>query len=250
MLKWMVMLTAVVSLRGQGLEPGPQPGESRSQEDRNQIRRNLPYPLASQGLGGGPQPGEGVQQADKKQVRRNLPYPFIPIYIPYQQVVEVHHVVMLQPPTCLPGGSQVPSYISPQPGYPAPQPGFPQPPAQQPGFPQPPAQQPGFPQPPAQQPGFPQPPVTEGPSTPGIFDRMNGKINDTIPQRPSRCVWAIVACCSPDSNAIRYSCFELLGCPGAFWGVNPCESKVVTAAANTALNYYMSGGEEPEANIV
>ena len=45
----------------------------------------------------------------------------------------------------------------------------------------------------------------------------------------------------------RYSCFELLGCPGGFWGVNPCEERVVQAAANTALKYYMGGGEAPPA---
>lgn len=198
MLKLLVMLTAVVSLRGQGLGPGPQPGE-------------------------------GQEQPERKQVRRNLPYPFLPVYIPYQQVVEVHHVVMLQPPNCLPGGSsQLPPYLPPQP---------------YPGVQVPPAQRPQ-PQP------QPQPPVTE-PPTSGILDRLNpSNKNDTMPKRPSRCVWAIVACCSPDSNSIRYSCFELLGCPGAFWGVEPCQSQVVQAAANTALNYYMSGGLPPEANDV
>lgn len=58
------------------------------------------------------------------------------------------------------------------------------------------------------------------------------------PSKPSKCTWAILACCSPDSKNIRYTCFELLGCPGAFWDLNPCEDKVLLAASNTALQFY------------
>ncbi|KAL1139860.1 hypothetical protein AAG570_006837 [Ranatra chinensis] len=68
-------------------------------------------------------------------------------------------------------------------------------------------------------------PATEGPAPP-------------TPEEPSKCVWSIVACCAPGSRNIRYSCFELLGCPGAFWDTNPCDEKVVAAAANTALRFY------------
>ncbi|XP_039275851.1 uncharacterized protein LOC111060552 isoform X2 [Nilaparvata lugens] len=69
----------------------------------------------------------------------------------------------------------------------------------------------------------------------GIDDRAKPSPS---PREPTRCTWAIVACCSPGSRDIRYSCFELLGCPGAFWDVNPCDEKVVMAAANSALNFY------------
>nr|ATU82463.1 venom mucin [Lethocerus distinctifemur] len=62
------------------------------------------------------------------------------------------------------------------------------------------------------------------------------------PAEPSPCVWSIVACCAPGSSKIRYSCFELLGCPGAFWDTNPCEDRVVQAAASTALKFYESNG--------
>lgn len=61
---------------------------------------------------------------------------------------------------------------------------------------------------------------------------------DGTSSEPSRCVWSIIACCSPGSRNIRYACFELLGCPGAFWDVNPCDDKVVMAAATVALNFY------------
>ena len=83
--------------------------------------------------------------------------------------MEVHHVVMLQPPNCVTGTlpGTAPGTVPIVPGT------------------------------------YPQPPVTTAPPTPGIFDRMNTNVNATMPKRPSRCVWAIVACCSPDSTAIR-----------------------------------------------
>lgn len=46
----------------------------------------------------------------------------------------------------------------------------------------------------------------------------------------SKCVWAIVNCCSQGSTKIRYSCFEEFGCHGAFWGVNPCAEEIRTSA--------------------
>ncbi|XP_075217492.1 hadley [Lycorma delicatula] len=101
----------------------------------------------------------------------------------------------------------------------------------------------------------PYPPPSLPPSTPPsspaddpneILDRMGGGGEERKKgkEEPSRCVWAIVACCSPGSRDIRYSCFELLGCPGAFWDVNPCDEKVVMAAANSALNFYSGMNNE------
>ena len=89
----------------------------------------------------------------------------------------------------------------------------------------------------------PTPPSTaETPST-DLFNKIGGT-GEKNSTGPSKCVWSIVACCAPGSKNIRYSCFELLGCPGAFWGTNPCEEKVVMAAANTALKYYEDNGIE------
>lgn len=91
---------------------------------------------------------------------------------------------------------------------------------------------------PAPQPMFyPQPPRPTATQDEDLGNRL-GAGRDS--NEPSRCVWAIVACCSPGSKNIRYACFELLGCPGAFWDLNPCEERVVMAAANTALQFYMS----------
>lgn len=56
---------------------------------------------------------------------------------------------------------------------------------------------------------------------------------------PSRCVWAIISCCSMTS-AISYECFEQLGCEGAFWGPSPCESDFAQAAVVNIMNYYQS----------
>uniref|UniRef100_A0A1B6LWX8 Chitin-binding type-2 domain-containing protein n=1 Tax=Graphocephala atropunctata TaxID=36148 RepID=A0A1B6LWX8_9HEMI len=68
----------------------------------------------------------------------------------------------------------------------------------------------------------------------GSEDGLDNRIGD----EPTKCTWAIVACCSPGSNAIRYNCFELLGCPGFFFDNSPCDPKIVMAAANAALEYY------------
>ena len=57
-------------------------------------------------------------------------------------------------------------------------------------------------------------------------------------QPPSSCVWAIVTCCQPQTAAVRYSCFELLGCPGAFWDGSPCEQAVADAALLHASKFY------------
>lgn len=55
---------------------------------------------------------------------------------------------------------------------------------------------------------------------------------------PSKCVWAILTCCQPQSAAVRYSCFELLNCPGAFWDGSPCEPEVTSAALRRANAFY------------
>uniref|UniRef100_A0A0A9Y5X9 Uncharacterized protein n=1 Tax=Lygus hesperus TaxID=30085 RepID=A0A0A9Y5X9_LYGHE len=90
---------------------------------------------------------------------------------------------------------------------------------------------------------FPSPQPTPGPGSPGGRDGIEsrfGDTNQTAAKDPSPCVWAIVSCCSPGNANIRYSCFELLGCQGAFWDLSPCEPRVVQAAANTALMFYMA----------
>jgi hypothetical protein len=71
----------------------------------------------------------------------------------------------------------------------------------------------------------------------------SGSTTSTMSPPPSTrdispCVWATVACCSPDNSNIRYQCFEMLKCEGAFWGLNPCEKDVVVSAAQTILNFY------------
>lgn len=62
---------------------------------------------------------------------------------------------------------------------------------------------------------------------------------ETTTQRQlNRCVWAIVSCCNPGNDQIRYSCFENLGCPGAFWDNSPCSREVTQAAFNAAQEFY------------
>lgn len=56
--------------------------------------------------------------------------------------------------------------------------------------------------------------------------------------QPTRCVWAIISCCTANSGQVRYECFEQLGCSGAFWDTSPCESEVARAAIDTAMKYY------------
>ncbi|EDW51638.1 uncharacterized protein LOC6620082 isoform X1 [Drosophila sechellia] len=46
----------------------------------------------------------------------------------------------------------------------------------------------------------------------------------------SRCVWAIVNCCTGESKKVRYNCFEEFGCHGAFWDINPCADEGVKQA--------------------
>lgn len=61
---------------------------------------------------------------------------------------------------------------------------------------------------------------------------------------PTRCVWAIISCCSPGSNRVRHPCFELLGCPGPFWDTNPCNKRMIGAAVKVAEEFYSSGKNE------
>ncbi|KAF5300072.1 hypothetical protein FQA39_LY11264 [Lamprigera yunnana] len=61
--------------------------------------------------------------------------------------------------------------------------------------------------------------------------------NDNL---PSRCVWAIISCCSASSNAVSYDCFEQLGCNGAFWDDSPCDNDIARAAISNVMNYYQA----------
>jgi hypothetical protein len=58
---------------------------------------------------------------------------------------------------------------------------------------------------------------------------------------PSRCVWAIISCCSPGSSNIRNPCFELLGCPGPFWDTNPCNESITGTALKVVGEFYSNG---------
>lgn len=58
------------------------------------------------------------------------------------------------------------------------------------------------------------------------------------PETPSRCIWAIVSCCSRNDLAVRYACFEQLGCHGAFWDRNPCADKVQDAALEETSRFF------------
>ncbi|XP_055678589.1 uncharacterized protein LOC129787218 isoform X2 [Lutzomyia longipalpis] len=60
----------------------------------------------------------------------------------------------------------------------------------------------------------------------------------TQPEGPSRCVWAIVNCCTPRNPAVRYACFERVGCHGVFWDLNPCSDVVVQAAVDETNRYF------------
>lgn len=55
---------------------------------------------------------------------------------------------------------------------------------------------------------------------------------------PSRCVWGIVNCCSRQDINIRYTCFERIGCQGAFWDLNPCGEDILDAALSEADQYF------------
>lgn len=57
-------------------------------------------------------------------------------------------------------------------------------------------------------------------------------------EAPSRCIWAVISCCSPVSTNVRYACFEQLGCPGSFWDQNPCSREITAAALNVAQRFY------------
>lgn len=57
-------------------------------------------------------------------------------------------------------------------------------------------------------------------------------------KEPSRCVWAILACCAPANTPIRFTCFDMLGCSTAFWDTNPCVPAIVRTALDQATKYY------------
>lgn len=85
------------------------------------------------------------------------------------------------------------------------------------------------------------PTTTRRPEISG-FPGNNQVINNSRPREPSRCVWAVISCCSPLSNNVRYSCFEQLGCNGSFWDGNPCSREYTTAALNAAQKFYEQTG--------
>ncbi|XP_031338545.1 uncharacterized protein LOC116167343 isoform X1 [Photinus pyralis] len=100
----------------------------------------------------------------------------------------------------------------------------------------------------------PRPPVTHPPIVrPADSETTNNEITPSrepvvenqppapsIGNQPSRCVWAIISCCSASSNTVSYDCFEQLGCNGAFWDNSPCDSEIARAAISTAMNYYQT----------
>ncbi|XP_073978054.1 hadley isoform X2 [Rhodnius prolixus] len=159
-------------------------------------------------LPSGPDPLEWSEREEGKLKQSQVSKRQVPWYLPViavPQIVEVHHVIVLQSPEtrCLP--PRLPPTPAPTPG------------------------------------------TTED----GLEGRMGqGDSRNATTPEPSRCVWAIVACCAPGSTSIRYTCFELLGCQGAFWDVNPCDNRVVMAAANTALRFYMSNSTAASAGNI
>ncbi|KAL0120987.1 hypothetical protein PUN28_008605 [Cardiocondyla obscurior] len=56
-------------------------------------------------------------------------------------------------------------------------------------------------------------------------------------ETPSPCVWAVVHCCSSNSNRL-VKCFESLGCPGTNWDPEPCRGSVMQAARAEVLKFY------------
>ncbi|BES87290.1 Hypothetical protein NTJ_00095 [Nesidiocoris tenuis] len=154
-----------------------------------------------------PQEAHTVNKRNINPIQGFPSFGFLPVVAPSQSVIQVHHYVHLQPPAgqCPPAGR----YLPPQGMF-------------------------------ARYP--PSPPTDNGGTNNGddLLNRMGGgNNNQTAGNEPSPCVWAIVSCCSPGNRNIRYACFELLGCQGAFWDLSPCEPRVVQAAANTALMFYM-----------
>ena len=73
-----------------------------------------------------------------------------------------------------------------------------------------------------------------------VPDCTTSKPHPTV-NDPSRCVWAIISCCSPGSNEVRHPCFELLGCPGPFWDTNPCNKGMTASAVKVVHQFYSSG---------
>lgn len=56
---------------------------------------------------------------------------------------------------------------------------------------------------------------------------------------PSRCVWAIISCCSPEMLEQRSQCFTALGCQ-SLAGDNPCSPDVVNNAIQQASSFYQN----------
>lgn len=70
------------------------------------------------------------------------------------------------------------------------------------------------------------------------LDNNNQNQIPTQTRQLAKCVWGVVNCCSRSNNAIRYACFEQLGCHGAFWDLNPCNNDVIDAAIGEADNFF------------
>lgn len=77
---------------------------------------------------------------------------------------------------------------------------------------------------------------TRPPQSQNIPPAAQGGVNGA--DAPSRCIWAVISCCSPVSTNVRYACFEQLGCPGSFWDQNPCSREITAAALNVAQRFY------------
>jgi hypothetical protein len=80
----------------------------------------------------------------------------------------------------------------------------------------------------------------------GTNDISAGSTKKLLPTvaDPSRCVWAIISCCSPGSSNVRNPCFELLGCSGPFWDTNPCNEGMANAALKVVGEFYSNGKSE------
>ncbi|KAI8046459.1 hypothetical protein M5D96_002669 [Drosophila gunungcola] len=67
----------------------------------------------------------------------------------------------------------------------------------------------------------------------------------TSAPKVSNCVWAILNCCSSDSEKIRYNCFEEFNCHGAFWDINPCADREIRDADLVPLAGFSPPGFAP-----
>lgn len=64
-------------------------------------------------------------------------------------------------------------------------------------------------------------------------------------EMPSKCVFAVVACCESSTSEPRLGCFEQLECDGPFWDRSPCEPAVLDASLARLAKFY---GRKPRKN--